>query len=59
MLQRLPDLRVAADDELPLRPANFGQGLQKMPVVFMLVRAANQRRGCARSHCEISAGISQ
>jgi cholest-4-en-3-one 26-monooxygenase len=34
VLQRLPDLRLATDDELPLRPANFVSGLEKMPVVF-------------------------
>jgi cholest-4-en-3-one 26-monooxygenase len=34
VLQRLPDLRLASDDELPLRPANFVSGLEKMPVVF-------------------------
>jgi len=34
LLQRLPDLRLASDDQLPLRPANFVSGLEKMPVVF-------------------------
>ena len=34
MLQRLPDLRLADDAELPLRPANFVSGLESMPVVF-------------------------
>jgi cytochrome P450 family 142 subfamily A polypeptide 1 len=34
LLQRLPDLRLASDDALPLRPANFVSGLEKMPVVF-------------------------
>ena len=34
VLQRLPDLRLASDDELPLRPANFVSGLERMPVVF-------------------------
>jgi cytochrome P450 family 142 subfamily A polypeptide 1 len=33
VLQRLPDLQLA-DDELPLRPANFVSGLEKMPVEF-------------------------
>jgi cholest-4-en-3-one 26-monooxygenase len=34
-LQRLPDLRLADESaELPLRPANFVSGLEKMPVVF-------------------------
>ena len=32
--QRLPDLRLAADADVPLRPANFVSGLEKMPVVF-------------------------
>jgi cytochrome P450 family 142 subfamily A polypeptide 1 len=34
VLQRLPDLRLASDEALPLRPANFVSGLEKMPVVF-------------------------
>ncbi len=34
MLQRLPDLRLADDSALPLRPANFVSGLEAMPVVF-------------------------
>ena len=34
LLQRLPDMRLASGDELPLRPANFVSGLEKMPVVF-------------------------
>jgi cholest-4-en-3-one 26-monooxygenase len=34
MLKRLPDLRLASDEALPLRPANFVSGLEKMPVVF-------------------------
>ena len=34
LLQRLPDMRLASDDELPLRPANFVSGLESMPVVF-------------------------
>src|ERR1700742_1845903 len=34
LLQRLPDMRLASDDELPLRPANFVSGLERMPVVF-------------------------
>ena len=32
--QRLPDLRLADESALPLRPANFVSGLEKMPVVF-------------------------
>ena len=34
VLQRLPDLRLADDAELPLRPANFVSGPEEMPVVF-------------------------
>ncbi|MGH3958620.1 cytochrome P450 [Mycobacterium sp.] len=34
VLERLPDLRLAADDAVPLRPANFVSGLESMPVVF-------------------------
>jgi cytochrome P450 family 142 subfamily A polypeptide 1 len=34
VLQRLPDLRLAEDADLPLRPANFVSGLEQMPVVF-------------------------
>jgi cytochrome P450 family 142 subfamily A polypeptide 1 len=35
VLERLPDLRLAADDDvLPLRPANFVSGLESMPMLF-------------------------
>jgi cholest-4-en-3-one 26-monooxygenase len=34
LLQRLPDMRLASDAPLPLRPANFVSGLEKMPVKF-------------------------
>jgi cholest-4-en-3-one 26-monooxygenase len=34
LLQRLPDMRLASGAELPLRPANFVSGLEKMPVTF-------------------------
>jgi cholest-4-en-3-one 26-monooxygenase len=34
ILRRLPDLRLVDDSALPLRPANFVSGLEKMPVVF-------------------------
>ena len=34
ILQRLPDLRLADNARLPLRPANFVSGLEAMPVVF-------------------------
>jgi cytochrome P450 family 142 subfamily A polypeptide 1 len=34
LLQRLPDMRLASEERLPLRPANFVSGLERMPVVF-------------------------
>lgn len=34
LLKRLPDMRLASDAELPLRPANFVSGLESMPVTF-------------------------
>ena len=34
LLQRIPDMRLASDAALPLRPANFVSGLEKMPVAF-------------------------
>ncbi|MGA8327871.1 MAG: cytochrome P450 [Mycobacterium sp.] len=34
LLQRLPDMRLASTEPLPLRPANFVSGLEKMPVRF-------------------------
>jgi cholest-4-en-3-one 26-monooxygenase len=34
VLERLPDLRLADESALPLRPAAFVSGLEKMPVVF-------------------------
>lgn len=34
LLERLPDLRLADDAQLPVRPANFVSGLESMPVVF-------------------------
>ena len=34
VLARLPDLRLADAEMLPLRPANFVSGLESMPVVF-------------------------
>ena len=34
VLTRMPDLRLADDAALPLRPANFVSGLEAMPVVF-------------------------
>lgn len=34
LLERLPDLRLADGNQLPLRPANFVSGPESMPVVF-------------------------
>jgi cytochrome P450 family 142 subfamily A polypeptide 1 len=34
ILVRMPDLRLADEGRLPLRPANFVSGLEEMPVVF-------------------------
>jgi cholest-4-en-3-one 26-monooxygenase len=34
VLERMPDIRLADEDRLPLRPANFVSGLESMPVVF-------------------------
>jgi cholest-4-en-3-one 26-monooxygenase len=34
LLKRLPDMRLASENALPLRPANFVSGLEKMPVTF-------------------------
>jgi cytochrome P450 family 142 subfamily A polypeptide 1 len=34
VIERLPDLHLASDKALPLRPANFVSGLEAMPVVF-------------------------
>ena len=34
LLQRLPDLELAGDAPLPLRPSNFIVGIESMPVVF-------------------------
>jgi cytochrome P450 family 142 subfamily A polypeptide 1 len=38
ILERLPDLRLADESALPLRPANFVSGLEAMPVVFTPVK---------------------
>ncbi len=34
LLQRLPDMELTTGDALPLRPANFVSGLERMPVRF-------------------------
>jgi cytochrome P450 family 142 subfamily A polypeptide 1 len=43
LLDRLPDLRLATDDEPPRRAANFVSGYEAMPVVF----TPTERRGTA------------
>jgi cytochrome P450 family 142 subfamily A polypeptide 1 len=40
LLVRLPDLRLADDAALPLRPANFVSGPEAMPVVFTPTKPA-------------------
>jgi len=34
LLKRLPDMRLASEEPLALRPANFVSGLEQMPVEF-------------------------
>jgi cytochrome P450 family 142 subfamily A polypeptide 1 len=34
LLARLPDIEIATDEPLPLRPSNFIVGIEEMPVVF-------------------------
>lgn len=34
LLERLPDMALASDEPLPLRPANFVSGPERMPVTF-------------------------
>jgi cholest-4-en-3-one 26-monooxygenase len=41
LLQRLPDMGLASDADLPLRPANFVSGLEKMPVTFTPTKPLN------------------
>ena len=38
LLERLPDLSLATDEPLPLRPSNFIVGIEEMPVVFTPIR---------------------
>jgi cytochrome P450 family 142 subfamily A polypeptide 1 len=40
LLTRLPDIRLAADGELPRRGSNFVSGLETMPVEFTPVARA-------------------
>src|SRR4030081_1707034 len=49
LLQRLPDMRLAADDALPLRPANFVSGLEKMPGTFTPAAPPGRAAGGARA----------
>lgn len=44
VLRRLPDLRLADESALPLRPANFVSGLESMPVVFTPTAPVGDRR---------------
>jgi cytochrome P450 family 142 subfamily A polypeptide 1 len=44
LLRRLPDLELARDEPLPLRPSNFIVGVEEMPVRFRPSRPAGQRR---------------
>jgi cholest-4-en-3-one 26-monooxygenase len=41
LLRRLPDMRLASDAQLPLRPANFVSGLEAMPVKFTPTKPLN------------------
>jgi cytochrome P450 family 142 subfamily A polypeptide 1 len=41
LLKRLPDLALASDADLPLRPANFVSGLEQMPVKFSPTKPLN------------------
>jgi cytochrome P450 family 142 subfamily A polypeptide 1 len=41
LLKRLPDLQLASDADLPLRPANFVSGLERMPVKFSPTKPLN------------------
>ena len=34
LMRRLPDIELANDDPLPMRPSNFIVGIEEMPVVF-------------------------
>ena len=44
-----PDLRLATDDALPLRPANLVSGLDSMPVVFTPTKPLGASTCSARS----------
>lgn len=44
ILKRLPDLQLASDDVLPLRPANFVSGLEEMPVKFTPTKPVGRSR---------------
>jgi cholest-4-en-3-one 26-monooxygenase len=34
ILERMPNLQLATDEALPMRPANFAVGIESMPVTF-------------------------
>jgi cytochrome P450 family 142 subfamily A polypeptide 1 len=42
LFERLPDIALASDGELPLRPASFVSGIEKMPVVFTPTAAVSK-----------------
>jgi cytochrome P450 family 142 subfamily A polypeptide 1 len=44
LLRRLPDLELAGDGPLPLRPSNFIVGIERMPVVFTPGRSGGLSR---------------
>lgn len=44
LVERLPDLRLAGDEALPLRPANFISGVETMPVVFTPTKTVGPQR---------------
>ena len=48
LLERLPDLALASDDEPPKRAANFVSGYETMPVTFTPDRAGGGQRLMAR-----------
>jgi cytochrome P450 family 142 subfamily A polypeptide 1 len=45
LLRRLPDLELASDDPLPLRPSNFIVGIERMPVRFTPSKPEGSVRG--------------
>ena len=49
VLERLPDLRLADDASVPLRPANFVSGPEAMPVVFTPTKRVSTSRQSQRA----------